>query len=58
MDNYSKFTVKELMYLVDHGLKAANEMRDRDNNNAADEVTKQVCDIMDEIMRRQASIEI
>lgn len=55
---YINYTTKELMEIVDYGLKAANEMRARDNNEAAYETTKMACHIMDEIMRRQASIEI
>lgn len=53
---YTNYTREQLLDLVAYGLKAAKEMTARDNHVAAAAVTKNVCDMMDELYTRDASI--
>lgn len=53
---YATYTYQELLDLVEYGLNAAKDLRNRDNHIGADAVTKNVCDMMDEIYRRSADL--
>lgn len=56
MIDYTSYTRQELLDLVAYGLNAAKEMTARENHIAAYQVTKNVCDMMDELYLRDANI--
>ena len=53
---YSTYTYQELLDLVEYGLNAVKELRARGNEALADTTEKNVCAMMDEIYRRNASL--
>ena len=53
---YSTYTYQELLDLVEYGLNAVKELRARGNETFADTTEKNVCAMMDEIYRRNASL--
>lgn len=56
MIDYTAYTSQELLDLIAYGLNAAKEMTARENHVAAYQTTKNVCDMMDELYLRDASL--